>query len=416
MFRRGSPVNARVVGALLMAVLLASLVFAFVSHRGLPGRSYNYATAAFDFLPPGLREGSDVRVLGVRVGQIHDIVYEDEEARVEMQLPGSLDVYRDASARIRSRSLLGQKYVEIDPGTEGAGHLGEGAISRERTRGLIEVDQAVESLDAPSREALGAVLRELGTGVSGRGEDLNDLIAASPDMLADLGSTAGALSQEEARLAAFLIASERLSQRFEGREAELEALVGQLGRTFEAIAVDGGEPLRQTVERLPGTLEAATPVLSQLSQTFAALSGAVGDFGPAATALGVATPDLRAALRESVPPLGRFPAVNRLADPALGSLTTTMSDARPLAPAVRRGFGLLAPPLEVLAPYATELNLFADNLRDAFSQGDANGNFLRILGIIVGADNYTGVIPADNPAVRRDPYPAPGQAAQDGKS
>ncbi len=419
MFRRQMPVNPKLVGALLTGLLFASLVFAFVSHKGLPGRHYDYATAAFEFVPPSLRPGMDVRVKGVRVGQVHDISYDADEARVKMQYRG-VDVRRDATVRLRSRSSLGgQKFVEIDPGTKAAGPLGGGVIGKGRTESLIGLDESVEFLDEDARSALAAAVRELGAGAGGHGEDLNDLLAAAPDLLADLNTTGTALTADEARLAVFLAASERLAGRFSGREAQLEALIGQLGRTLAAVGVDEGGPLRETVKRLPGTLAEATPTLTDLQATAAALTGAMQDLGPAAAALGLATPDLRAALRESVPTLRRFPGVNDLAVPAVDSLATAMSDARPLAPALRRAFGLAASPLAVLAPYAADFNLLANGLRDSSGQSDANGNFLRILGIVIGADNYTGALPPDiqgaNPAVNRNPYPAPGQAAKDGK-
>jgi phospholipid/cholesterol/gamma-HCH transport system substrate-binding protein len=413
MFRRSLPVSPTLVGAVVFSVLFGALVFAFVSHRGIPGRHYTYVTAAFEELPASLRQGNDVRVSGVRVGQVDGVGYEGGEARVRMQLPGGFAVHRDATARVRSRSSLGQKFMEIDPGTPGSAPLGDALISRDRTRSLVELDQVLDALDPVTRAALASTVQALGAGAGGRGQDLNDLLAAAPDLLADLGTTAGALSAEQARLVAFLAASERLAGRFTGREGELEALTDQLGTTLAALATDGGRPLRESLERLPSTLEAARPALDDLAAAASDLRAGVSDFAPAAKALGRATPDLRAALRESTPVLGRSVPVSDQTVPAFAALTGTLTDARPLAPALRRTAGVAAPFLEVLAPYGPELNLLFAHARDALSEGDANGRYLRILSILAGAEGYTGTVPADNPAVNRDPYPAPGQAASD---
>ena len=176
-----------------------------------------------------------------------------------------------------------------------------------------------------------------------------------------------------------------------------------MGDTLLAVATDEGRPLADTVRKLPSTLDALTPALSDLGAAAAALGPAVSDLGPTAAALGAVTPDLRAALRESVPVLGKVPPVSGLADPALSALTKTFNDARPLAPALGRTFDSAAAQLQILAPYAPELDLLLDGLAAAFSEGDANGKYLRVASI------FTAV----NQAGNRNPYPAPGEAATD---
>ncbi|MGH8998460.1 MAG: MlaD family protein, partial [Acidimicrobiia bacterium] len=134
---------------------------------------------------------------------------------------------------------------------------------------------------------------------------------------------------------------------------------------------------------------------------------------PAAAALGQASPALRSALREGVSPLLKVPGVSGLAVPAVEGLTGVARDARPLIPELGEALQLLRGPLELLVPYGPETNLLFDNLRDAFAGGDAQGNWLRTISIVVGADNFSGGSGMANPAVNRNPYPAPGQAATD---
>jgi phospholipid/cholesterol/gamma-HCH transport system substrate-binding protein len=403
MFRRGLPVHPLLLGAVVIAVSCSALTFAFVSHKGLPGRDYRYVTAAFERVPPGMRTGSDVRVQGQRVGQVHTISFEDGEPRVKLQLPGGLEVHGDASVRIRSRSLLGQKYVQIDPGTPAAGPLA-GVITKDRTHTVVDIVDVVDTLDAPTREALQSAVSELGAGFGGRGQDLNDLIAASPDLLADTDTTSRTLTAEETRLVAFLIASERLSGRFAGREDDLERLMDQMGRTLAAMAVDDGGPLRDAVHRLPGTLDALTPAMRDLGAAAATLGPAVTDLAPGAAALGAVTPDMRALFREALPTMRKVPGVNEQAVPALSSLTTLFTDARPLAPALRRAFASSATQLELFAPYAADLDRLFDRLTEALSEGDDNGRYLRVA-VVLGAVNQAG---------NRNPYPDPGEANRDG--
>jgi phospholipid/cholesterol/gamma-HCH transport system substrate-binding protein len=402
MFRRGLPINPRLLGLVVIAVSVTSIAFAFVSHKGLPLRKYSYATLAFEQVPPGLRAGSDVRVRGQRVGQVHGVSF-DNGAEVEVQLPGGFDLYKDATARIRSRSLLGQKYVQIEPGTPVAGELGDAVLPKDHTTTVVDIVDLVDTFDDETRKALHTALLETGSGAAGRGGDLNDIIAASPDLLADLNLTGRTLTDEETRLVAFLATAERLSGRFDGRTQELERLIHQMGDTLLAVATDDGRPLADTVKKLPSTLDALTPALADLGKAAAALGPAVGDLGPAAQSLGGVTPDLRAALRDSVPVLDKVPAVSGLTTPALSALTKTFDDARPLAPALGKTFDSAAAQLQILAPYATELDLLLDGLAAAFSEGDANGKYLRVASI------FTAI----NQAGNRNPYPAPGESAND---
>jgi phospholipid/cholesterol/gamma-HCH transport system substrate-binding protein len=404
MFRRGLPINPKLLGVAVIAVSVASLALAFVSHKGLPFRSYSYATLAFEEVPPSLREGTEVRVRGQRVGQVHDVSFESGP-RLKVQLPDGFDMYKDATARIRSRSLLGQKYVQIDPGTPAAGELGDAVLGADRTTTVVDIVDLVDTFDDETRKALHTALLAAGNGSAGRGPDLNDLIAASPDLLADLNLTGRTLTAEETRLVAFLATAERLSGRFNGREAELERLIGQMGDTMLAVATDEGRPLADTVKKLPSTLDALTPALADLGKAAAVLGPAVEDLGPSAAALGAVTPDFRAALRESVPVLAKVPPVSELSGPALFALTGTFNDARPLAPALGKTFEEAAGQLAILAPYAPDLDLLLSGLRDAFAEGlDADRKYLRVASIFA----------AINQAGNRNPYPEPGEAATDG--
>lgn len=84
----------------------------------------------FDFVS-GIDRGSPVRLAGVTVGEIKEItVVRDEkgQTRVEMRcwIMQGVFIEADAEARINALGLLGEKYVEILPGTTGAPVLGDG--------------------------------------------------------------------------------------------------------------------------------------------------------------------------------------------------------------------------------------------------------------------------------------------------
>ena len=64
----------------------------------------------------GLKSGSTVAIAGVQVGRVKEISLQDYQARVVMSLPFKVKVQEDSIASIKTRGLIGEKYVEITPG------------------------------------------------------------------------------------------------------------------------------------------------------------------------------------------------------------------------------------------------------------------------------------------------------------
>ncbi len=64
----------------------------------------------------GLKTGAQVEIAGVPIGRVRSIVLDDYRARVTMTIQNSVKIQEDAIARIKTKGLLGEKFVEIVPG------------------------------------------------------------------------------------------------------------------------------------------------------------------------------------------------------------------------------------------------------------------------------------------------------------
>ena len=64
----------------------------------------------------GLKSGSAVVIAGVDVGRVKGVILDNYEARVSMDIPYDLEIQEDAIVSIKTRGLIGEKYVEITPG------------------------------------------------------------------------------------------------------------------------------------------------------------------------------------------------------------------------------------------------------------------------------------------------------------
>ena len=64
----------------------------------------------------GLKEGASVVIAGVEVGRVKAITIEDYEAKVALTLKEGLEIQEDAIASVKTRGLIGEKYIQITPG------------------------------------------------------------------------------------------------------------------------------------------------------------------------------------------------------------------------------------------------------------------------------------------------------------
>jgi phospholipid/cholesterol/gamma-HCH transport system substrate-binding protein len=64
----------------------------------------------------GLKVGSSIEIAGVTVGRVRDIALRNYEARTVLNLPNGLKIQEDAIASIKTKGLIGEKYVDITPG------------------------------------------------------------------------------------------------------------------------------------------------------------------------------------------------------------------------------------------------------------------------------------------------------------
>ncbi|MFQ5897478.1 MAG: outer membrane lipid asymmetry maintenance protein MlaD [Candidatus Methylomirabilia bacterium] len=64
----------------------------------------------------GLRPGSPVEIAGVEVGRVDSLGLADYQARVVMWIRSGVQLQDDAIASIKTKGLIGEKYVRISPG------------------------------------------------------------------------------------------------------------------------------------------------------------------------------------------------------------------------------------------------------------------------------------------------------------
>jgi phospholipid/cholesterol/gamma-HCH transport system substrate-binding protein len=401
---------ARTVGAgvVVLVVIGAILFLTFKAQTGAPFRTTTEVKAAFKDIH-SLRTNDDIRANSKRIGRVSALDYApDGTAVVTMEIDGDYPVYNDATAQIWDYSALATKFVELRRGTPQAGPLAGGLVPASRTDGSKDLNQVLEILDPPTRAAATASVREIGGGLGGHSEDLQDFLHSSPSVLNDLGTVSGSLTGPGSDLRGVLASANELSTSLQGRDRQISALLDDAGKTFQAVAVDKGRPLGDTLHRAPGTLAAVKPALDKLDGPLADTEATMNSLQPGARALGDATPDLRGVLTDAPPVLGKVPGVADSAEPALSDLTDTAEAARPLVPRATETLGSVRGALERLAPYSPEIGSWILRVQSFVSEGSDPGTRFARIGLAPGVPTVTGgLLPSGSKY--NQPYPAPGQ-------
>lgn len=235
----------------------------------------------------GLYPGSDVEIAGARAGRLLGLQLQGGVAMATVSIdPLHAPVHRDARVDVRPKSLLGEKYIALDPG-RAPGTLASGAkLPPASVTRSVELQDVFNSFDAPTRDKLQVLIDELGGGVAGEGQvqnrglsygrqDLDDLAAIADtlaqkdrdlqDVIVSLGQVTAELAQSERRtqLAALIRNTEDLMRNLADQDAQIKralaATAAALNRTGDALDGTGGnlasinQSLATTVHLANGT-------------------------------------------------------------------------------------------------------------------------------------------------------------------
>ncbi|MET0764745.1 MAG: MCE family protein [Blastococcus sp.] len=186
-----------------------------------------YRVTAYFTQTVGLYPGSDVRVLGIPIGEITDVVALGDQVRVEMLIDDDYDIPADANAVVLAPSLVSDRYVQFAPVYNGGPTMEDGDdVPLDRTATPVELDQVYGALDE-----LSTALGPTGANENGALSDLVDVGAANLDGNGDaLNRTLTGFSQAVETLAENrddLFASLDNLQVFTTALATIDAQVGQ---------------------------------------------------------------------------------------------------------------------------------------------------------------------------------------------
>ena len=104
------------VGVFILAgiLCLGYLSIKLAKMEVLGGEGYELTATFADV--GGLKKGSSVVIAGVEIGRVKSIEMIDYEAKIVLLLPRDLEIQEDAIAAVKTKGLIGEKFIQITPG------------------------------------------------------------------------------------------------------------------------------------------------------------------------------------------------------------------------------------------------------------------------------------------------------------
>ncbi|TKG66721.1 MCE family protein [Prauserella endophytica] len=272
-----------------VTVLLTGILGATIANTNF-GPTSGY-TALFTNAS-GLQRGDDVRIVGVKVGQVSEItVSEDNLAEVHFDVESVRELPAGVTATIKYRNLVGQRYLSLGTDVAGDGVLEPGArIPVERTQPALDLTVLFNGFkplfDALDPEQVNQLSYEIIQVLQGEGGTIESLLShtasltstiASRDevigqVIGNLNNVLGTVNQRGPQLGGLIDATQQLVTGLSEQRrpiGEAVSALGDLTTVTSGLLEDARPPLQRDIAALgalSGNLAGSEELLEHLLQ------------------------------------------------------------------------------------------------------------------------------------------------------
>jgi ABC-type transporter Mla subunit MlaD len=283
-----------------------------------------------------LAQQSDVRISGVSVGKVQDIVLapNGEQALAKVGIDDKYGpIPRDTRAILRTKTLLGETYIELTPGERDGPALPDGGTLPEaQIAESVQLDEIFRTFNPQTRAAFQTWQQEAAVAIAGRGADLSYGFAELEPAFVQFDRLFRVLDSQRLAVNQLFRNGATSLRALRGRQGELATLIRNSNAVFSTAAARDRDiealfrafptfedESRLTLERLKSFAQNADPVIrqlvpvaEQLSPTLVSLSkfapqaeGFFEGLEPVIARAPTAFPALRKLFRDQFPPLLR---------------------------------------------------------------------------------------------------------------
>jgi virulence factor Mce-like protein len=363
----GSPSIAKVATMVLFALsCVGLLLFLWLSFGGtIPFEPQGYRVRIAFPDASQLANQADVRIAGVNVGKVINKSLDTQGNRTiaTLQLNNNFaPIHKDARAILREKTILGETYVELTPGTPHSPVLpDDGLLARSNVQPAVQLDQIFNALNPTTRHAFQVWQQELAKAVRNNDQNLNNVLGNLPSFAADATNLLQVLDVEHTAVVHLVQNGGTVFAALNRSQSALHNLIVTGEQTFHTTA-QNNNAIAATFHAFPTFLTNAKATMTT-AQSFATNTDPlIKQLEPVATNL-----------RPTLASLNRLSPYLRSLFHNLGPLITAAKTGLPATRDVLNGatplLGSLGPFLEQLNPILTWLSLHQQLTSDFISNG-----------------------------------------------
>ena len=228
--------NRRLIINTTAFLVLSAVLILLLAVQVLPtvfGSTYHiYAIAP---TAGGVATNQEVTYRGVQVGRVGQMSLTSDAVRIELIIDSKWKIPKDGTrAQIEFKSAVGEQFVDLDPVSASGPVFRNGDVIPESlTSTPLQIEDLLKEfsvvLNTIDPKQLGEVIHELGTGLTGNGENLRAIIKLL-DQLATIGA------DRSAQIASLLANSADLQDAFNSNSAQFEQGIAALSTVLATAA------------------------------------------------------------------------------------------------------------------------------------------------------------------------------------
>jgi phospholipid/cholesterol/gamma-HCH transport system substrate-binding protein len=307
---------------------------------------------------------ADVRISGVPVGKVKAKKVDVKHAATDVVL--EIDhqyapIPKDTRAILRQKTLLGETYVELTPGSKAHGMIGDGGrIPAGQVAPTVGLDEIFRTFDAKTRSAFERWMVEQGQAFKNGGQDLNDALGNLAPFAEDTSTVLQVLNEDKGDVRRLIRNTGDVFAALTERRGQLRGLISNSNRVFETTA-KRDQSLKDAFVVLPTflresrkTLARVTAFANNTNPLVTQLRPAARELSPTLVQLEGLAPDLRALFRDVDPLI-------KVSKTGLPATSQFLDQLRPLLDATDPFLRNLNPMLTWIGLYKHEITQFFAN-------------------------------------------------------
>jgi phospholipid/cholesterol/gamma-HCH transport system substrate-binding protein len=255
----------------------------------------------------GLTKDASFKVAGVIVGKITkiDLCSADKGSHCQNPLDASITVtvnekgfgtfHHDATCQSRPQSLIGEYYLDCQPGTSGPALKVGSTIPVSQTQSTIPADLVQNIMRLPYRQRFSLIINELGAAVAARSTDLQTALRRADPALAETDNLLALLASDATTIRDLNVSANNVIKAMANNSTNIQRFIVEANNTSQASASPNANSscsgntqancIAATWNKLPGFLEQLRPAMQKLGAAADAQDAVFTNLNDAATNL-----------------------------------------------------------------------------------------------------------------------------------